>query len=107
MWNTMGGGGANSTEPPRSEKTVAGMEEVIAAARECLVVRVGTAAADLWLWEHSQRVMELARMLARLPDVGEEAPHRAAVMIAALFHDSGWAEQIRQGQISAWQVLGR
>lgn len=86
---------------------MANLDAVSAAARECLVIRGLTGAPDVSLWEHSARVMELARLLALLPDVGEESAHRQAVCIAALFHDAGWAVQVRDRQITPWQVLNR
>lgn len=86
---------------------MATMEAVFATAKDCLTFKGAAGAADLWLWEHSQRVSELGRLMARLPEFGEETPHAGAVVIAALFHDAGWALQVRQGQVNPWQVLSR
>jgi hypothetical protein len=83
------------------------LDAVGLAAKEYLVYLGANGAPDLWLWEHSQRVMNSAAMLAMLPDVGEETPHRQAVALAALFHDAGWAVQVRENQIPPWLVLNR
>lgn len=65
-----------------------------------------SSAGDSWLWERGQRVARFAEMLAGLPDHAEPA-NREAIRVAALFHDAGWAEQVRRGQIKHWQVLAR
>ncbi|HUU94336.1 MAG TPA: HD domain-containing protein [Phycisphaerae bacterium] len=83
------------------------LDRAAAQARELLVLRNGQNRADLWLWEHSRRVMQLARMLAKLPELADTPPHQNAVALAGLFHDAGWAVQVREAQISPWQVLGR
>lgn len=81
--------------------------EVVRRARETLIVRDASTASDLWLWEHSERVANLAQMLMLLPEIGAERPDATAVTVAALFHDAGWAVQQRQGRIGRWQVLSR
>lgn len=83
------------------------LDQAAAQARELLVLRNGQNRVDLWLWEHSRRVMQLARMLAKLPELAQAAPHQNAVGLAGLFHDAGWAVQVREAQISPWLVLGR
>lgn len=83
------------------------LEPVIARARELLALRVEAGVQDVWLWEHTERVVGLARMIAKLPEFGEDQPDEQAVTIAALFHDAGWAIQCREGAIARWQVLGR
>jgi hypothetical protein len=82
----------------------------VAAAKDLLVLRGDGPSVDLWLWEHAERVMRLAQMLALLPEVreiGDEQPDQTAVAVAALFADAGWAVQVRQGEIKRWQVLSR
>jgi hypothetical protein len=95
------------TRPAGRSSGLSIQDAVIAKARECLTLRGNTGAPDLWLLEHSQRVMELSRLLALLPEIGEDRPHRQAVMVAALFHDAGWAVQVQQGQVQVWQVVNR
>lgn len=86
---------------------MASLEPILTTARELLILRASSSAADHWLWEHSERVMRLSRMIALLPEFGEERPDPTAVALAALFHDAGWAVQAKQGQVSCWQVLAR
>ncbi len=81
--------------------------DVLTRARDTLIVREGSAPPDLWLWEHSVRVMHLAQMMTMLPELGAERPDPAAVAVAALFHDAGWAVQLRQGRVPRWQLLNR
>jgi len=51
--------------------------------------------------------MQLAQMLSRLPELAQTPPHVDAVALAGLFHDAGWAVQVRQQEIDHWQVLSR
>lgn len=86
------------------------LEPVGAAAKELLILPSDGPAGDLWLWEHTRRVTHLAQLLAPLPEVreiGEDQPDQTAVAVAALFADAGWAVQVRRGEVSHWQVLGR
>jgi HD superfamily phosphodiesterase len=83
---------------------------VLDVAGELLVMPGEHTADDVWLWEHAQRVMHLAGLLALLPEareIGDDPPDQASVALAALFADAGWAVQVRRGEINHWQVLGR
>ncbi|MFO0839056.1 MAG: HD domain-containing protein [Phycisphaerae bacterium] len=80
---------------------------IVALARDLLVLPGEPGAHDLWLWEHSERVAQIAQQLAELPEVAEMRPNGVALHAAALFHDAGWAVQVRSGHISRWQVLNR
>jgi hypothetical protein len=51
--------------------------------------------------------MQLAQMLTRLPELVQTPPNTDAVALAGLFHDAGWAIQVRQQEIDRWQVLSR
>lgn len=86
------------------------LQRVMAAARDFLILPGDGSSKDLWLWEHTERVMQLARMLALLPEVreiGDDQPDQMAVSVAALFADAGWAVQVRRGEVGHWQVLTR
>lgn len=83
------------------------LDKVQAAARAFLIVRAPSAGDDLWLWEHSERVMNMARMVSLLPEFGQDRPDATAVVVAALFHDAGWAVQLRQGVVKPAQILAR
>jgi len=89
------------------EAQVEQIKPLLALARELLVLRDGKSREDLWLWEHTVRVTRLARMLARLPEIGDERPDELVVTVAALFHEAGWAIHHRDGQIGPWQILSR
>jgi hypothetical protein len=83
---------------------------VVAVAKELLILPGDGPSDDLWLWEHAQRVVRLAQMLALLPEVrevGDDQPDQVAVGVAALFADAGWAVQARRGEVNRWRVLSR
>lgn len=62
---------------------------------------------DPWLWEFSERVMQTAHLLAHAPELQGDPPDETALLLAGLFAQFGWAEQVRQGQIEPAQVLSR
>jgi len=79
----------------------------VARARDLLVVRAEPGIPDTWLWEHTERVLGLVRMIAALPDFGEDKPDETVVSVAALYHDIGWAVQFREGLVQRWNLLSR
>ncbi len=86
------------------------LKPVVAVAKDLLTLPGDGPSNDLWLWEHAERVMRLAQMLALLPEVreiGDDQPDETAVAVAALFADAGWAVQARRGEVNRWQVLSR
>lgn len=83
------------------------IERLIPLARQLLVVAVDETSSDLWLWEHSERVMRLTRLVAGLPEVGGQEADLTALAAAALFHDAGWTLEYQQGRWKRWQLLGR
>lgn len=85
----------------------ADVAQITNVARELLVITDHANRRDLWLWEHSERVSRIATMLANLPEIASTPPNRAALAIAGLFHDAGWAIQAREGKVDRWQVLSR
>ena len=62
---------------------------------------------DLWLWEHTLRVTRLARMLATIIDTGLEPPDRTVLTVAALYHEAGWAVEVRDQNLDPARVLAR
>lgn len=82
------------------------LEPVLIEAERLLVLPTGNG-RDLWLWEHSLRVMRLAEMLATMPDLEAEQPDPTAAALAGLFYDAGWAIQARDGGLLPSQVLAR
>lgn len=86
---------------------MAQMERVGPLARQLLTLRDELGRNDLWLLEHSERVRQLARALAGLPEVAGWHVDGDALELAALCHDLGWAIQVQQGRFDRWQVLSR
>lgn len=82
-------------------------DRVLAVARQTLTLTDDAGRGDLWLWEHSERVMRLARAFAKLPEFARARLDGDALAAACLFHDAGWAAQFRQGRFDRWQVLSR
>ena len=83
------------------------IDRVMPLAKQLLVVPIGDNRRDLWLWEHSERVMHLTQKVARLPEVGGEKVDQTALAAAALFHDAGWMLEFQQGRFERWQLLTR
>ncbi|TWT45336.1 HD domain protein [Phycisphaerae bacterium RAS1] len=81
-------------------------DRVLSAARDLLTV-AGQGFKDPFLYEHSLRVMRLAQRLAVLPEYQGRLGDPAALELAALFHDAGWALQFGQGRVDRWQLLNR
>jgi len=82
-------------------------ERLVALARQHLVVAVDESTNDLWLWEHGERVLSTARMLAEAPDTTSGPVDAEALTAAALFHDAGWIVEYQQGKWKRWQLLSR
>lgn len=92
------------------ESNVVLPKPVVDAAAQLLILPGERQTRDLWLWEHTQRVMQLARLLALLPEareIGGDQPNQEVVSLAALFADAGWAVQVRRGEINHWGILNR
>ncbi len=86
---------------------MAHLDRVAALARQFLTIVDAQGRADVWLWEHSERVMRLTQMLGRLPEFDGYDVNLEALAVAGLFHDAGWAVQAREGKVDRWQVLSR
>jgi hypothetical protein len=83
------------------------VRQVWALAKEDLTVREPGGPPDVFLWEHTRRVVDsIPPLLGLLKDkVGE--PDRVALFTAGLYHDAGMASQVRDGTLSRWDVLSR
>ncbi|MBK8915959.1 MAG: HD domain-containing protein [Phycisphaerales bacterium] len=86
---------------------MAQMERVGPLVRQALTLRDEQGRTDLWLLEHSERVVQLSRAIAELPELQGRRMDLAALELAALCHDLGWAIQVQQGRFDRWQVLSR
>ena len=74
-------------------------------ARSDLVIPTEQGGQDLYLWEHSSRVTRAAEQIMKLPSVAKLSPDEAAVVAAALYHDSAWALRVRNKEIARYEVL--
>ncbi len=83
------------------------LDAVIARAREHLLIPTARDVPDLWLWERCLRLMRLTELLTAVPELASERPDPTAAAVAGLFHDAGWALQVRSREIAPWQVLTR
>ncbi len=83
------------------------LERLSLLAKQLLSLPTGDGRRDTWVFEHSQRVMNLAQMIARLPEVEGESADTAALAAAALFHDAGWITEYHNGRFERWQLLTR
>ncbi len=61
--------------------------------------------SDCLLWEHAQRVARAAVHMAQSPRLRARRADRTALAAACLYHDVGWALQLREGTICVHDVL--
>jgi len=83
------------------------IERLLLPAKHLLMLPIDEATSDPWLWEHGERVLRLAQMIAMLPALQAASADLTALAAAALFHDAGWVVEFQQGRWKRWQILGR
>ena len=78
-----------------------------AGAEKALSVAEPGGPVDVFLWEHTRRVVRAIPHILKI--VGGSGPEldRTALFVAALYHDAGWAMQVREATITRWDVLSR
>ncbi len=77
-------------------------------ARTDLAIRTEQGEEDLYLWEHSVRVLHSSRQIGRFAAVrADSPPDEEAIGAAALYHDAGWAVSVRDGDIKRGEVFCR
>jgi HD superfamily phosphodiesterase len=81
------------------------LDAIFNRAREDLVINTEQRDQDVFVWEHSVRVTEMARKIAALPPVREAEPDEAAIIAAALYHEAGWIMRLRDGEITRVECL--
>lgn len=86
---------------------MAEQDAIWSRAREDLILVDHQGHEDVFLWEHATRVARSTRVIGALPEVSGHKLDHAALTAAALYHDSGWAIQFRQGAIDRAAILGR
>lgn len=74
-------------------------------ARLDLTVTTRQGDPDLFLWEHSVRVSQVAQQIAKLPAAQARQPDDIAILAAGLYHDAGWAVRCRALEIDRSDIL--
>ncbi len=82
-------------------------DQLLRRARSELTLGSGKEPVDLGLWEHALRTMVGAEMIVQLPELSGKEVDSVALRVAALYHDAGWAVQVREGRVSRERVLSR
>lgn len=89
------------------EVSVANVERVATLAKKLLTIHVGEGKKDTWVWQHSERVLRLANMIAALPELATRPIDGDALAAACLFHDAGWIVQLQTGGIDRCRLLAK
>lgn len=76
-------------------------------AKSDLSIQQRDTTTDLFLWEHSLRVSRLADCILTFPETSRYVVDRQALTVAGLYHDAGWALQVKNGEIEAREILLR
>lgn len=76
-------------------------------AERDLIFTYGDDQQDVFLWEHSLRIMHNACTLTELPEFRNRKLDRMALRAGALYHEAGWLCQLRQGVIKRSELLCR
>lgn len=82
-------------------------DRLLKRAQSELTLGGGSEPMDQRLWDHSLRVAVCAWILAHLPEVSGQPIDKDALRVAALYHDVGWAIQVRDGHLTRDRVLAR
>jgi hypothetical protein len=85
----------------------ADLKAIWAVAEKDLCVSEPGGPADVFLWEHSKRVVKAIPHILKVLGIGHEEVDCVALFAAALYHDGGWVVQAREGTISRWDILSR
>jgi len=81
------------------------IEKLRAKARTDLILCPDGRPADPVVWEHSERVVHLAQLIASLPELANKIIDRAALIAAAYYHDAGWVLELRAGHLREIDLL--
>lgn len=82
-------------------------EAIWQRARNDLAIPTEQGQPDLFLVEYSERVARTGLAIARLPSPASESPDETAVLLAALYHESGWVRAVRDQPSWRRKVLTR
>lgn len=81
-------------------------ERLLSLAKTELVLELD-GGVEPWLWQRTERVVRMAGALADVLLPLKVVVERDALEAAALFHATGWSEQVRARQLDRWQLLAR
>ncbi len=81
----------------RTERMI-DLESIRRRARQTLVLVGRSGHEDVYLWEHSVRVLDTALKLAALPEY-REPMDQTTLSVAALFHEAGWVVDLSDGKL--------
>jgi len=81
------------------------LEPIWKRARADLTIPMPQGGLDVFLWEHTVRVVRNAEYISRLPEVQKQQPDEIAVLAAALYHEAGWIVRLRGGEIERHEML--
>jgi hypothetical protein len=82
-------------------------EAIWKRAASDLLITVESGKVDPVVWEHAVRVVGLSLLTATLPELADQRIDRTALVAAALYHESGWAVQIRRQETPRSELLVR
>lgn len=93
--------------PPGWEHLPAETVRAWSKAAADLTITDAGGVTDVFLWEHTARVVASIPTILGVPEIPSEELDRSALFAAALYHDAGWAIQVRDGEANRWDVLSR
>ena len=82
------------------------LDTIAAQIHPHLVLRQGET-SDLWLCEHTRRVMGLVQHLCAVPELAEDPPDETAALLAAACANLGWVSEVTSGALHPGLVLHR
>jgi HD superfamily phosphodiesterase len=59
------------------------------------------------VFDHSLRVLEMAKRLAKDPQIQEKGVDELVLSTSALFHDAAWVDWVKMGQIQPTEIFSR
>jgi hypothetical protein len=76
-------------------------------AKSDLTIQQRDSAKDTFLWEHSVRVSRLVDCILTFPETSHYVVDRQALSLASLYHDAGWAWQVKNESLDPREILLR
>ena len=82
-------------------------DEIRRRARSDLTIRTEGGVADLFIWEHADRVASTALAITQLVGVATGQTDRTVVVAAALYQDACWVTQFHALEITRAEILAK